>query len=46
VKLAKMDHPPLYLPEPLKVAYGKIGQYQRFQQPKKKNAFKRKGIER
>ncbi|XP_032146538.1 putative uncharacterized protein C3orf49 homolog [Sapajus apella] len=37
----------LYLPESFKIAYGKVGQYRRFQQLKKKNAsFKRKGIER
>ncbi|MBZ3871026.1 putative uncharacterized protein C3orf49 [Sciurus carolinensis] len=42
-----MNSPQLYLPEPLKVAYGKVGQYRRFQQPKKKNGtVKRKGIER
>uniref|UniRef100_A0A2K5DYR6 Chromosome 3 open reading frame 49 n=1 Tax=Aotus nancymaae TaxID=37293 RepID=A0A2K5DYR6_AOTNA len=37
----------LYLPESFKIAYGKVGQYRRFQQLKKKNgSFKRKGIER
>ncbi|VTJ62074.1 Hypothetical predicted protein [Marmota monax] len=41
-----MDTLQLYLPD-LKVAYGKLGQYQRFQQPRKKDGtFKRKGIER
>uniref|UniRef100_A0A8C9DFR9 Chromosome 3 open reading frame 49 n=1 Tax=Prolemur simus TaxID=1328070 RepID=A0A8C9DFR9_PROSS len=42
-----MARPQLYLPEPFKVAYGKVGQCRRFQQLKKKNgSFKRKGIER
>ncbi|XP_075854902.1 putative uncharacterized protein C3orf49 homolog [Microcebus murinus] len=42
-----MAHPQLSLPEPLKVAYEKVGQSRRFQQLKKKNgSFKRKGIER
>ncbi|XP_032005326.1 LOW QUALITY PROTEIN: putative uncharacterized protein C3orf49 homolog [Hylobates moloch] len=42
-----MAHPQLYLPEPFKIAYGKVRQYRRFQQLKKKNgSFKRKGIER
>ncbi|XP_008825732.1 putative uncharacterized protein C3orf49 homolog [Nannospalax galili] len=42
-----MDHTRPFRPESLKVAYGKVGQYQRFQQPRKKNgSFKRKGIER
>uniref|UniRef100_F7GE77 Chromosome 3 open reading frame 49 n=2 Tax=Callithrix jacchus TaxID=9483 RepID=F7GE77_CALJA len=37
----------LYLPESFKIAYGKVGQYRRFQQLKKKSgSFKRKGIER
>ncbi|KAM5189491.1 uncharacterized protein C3orf49 homolog isoform 1-T1 [Callospermophilus lateralis] len=41
-----MDTPQLYLPD-LKVAYGKLGQYQRFQQPREKDdTFERKGIER
>ncbi|XP_068415249.1 putative uncharacterized protein C3orf49 homolog [Eschrichtius robustus] len=47
VKLIATDHPHLYTPEPFKVAYGKAGQYRRFQQPRKRNgSFKRKGIER
>uniref|UniRef100_A0A8C4KV75 Chromosome 3 open reading frame 49 n=1 Tax=Equus asinus TaxID=9793 RepID=A0A8C4KV75_EQUAS len=42
-----MDQPQLYLPEPFKVAYGRVGQYQRFQQPRQKyGSFKRKGIQR
>ncbi|XP_069328155.1 putative uncharacterized protein C3orf49 homolog [Eulemur rufifrons] len=42
-----MARPQLYIPEPFKVAYGKVGQCRRFQQLKKKNgSFKRKGIER
>ncbi|XP_031518783.1 putative uncharacterized protein C3orf49 homolog [Papio anubis] len=42
-----MARPQLYLPEPFKIAYGKVGQCRRFQQLKKKNgSFKRKGIER
>ncbi|XP_060019756.1 LOW QUALITY PROTEIN: putative uncharacterized protein C3orf49 homolog [Lagenorhynchus albirostris] len=42
-----MDHPHLYTPEPFKVAYGRVGRYRRFQQPRKRNgSFKRKGIER
>ncbi|KAL4823963.1 hypothetical protein H8958_011685 [Nasalis larvatus] len=42
-----MARPQLYLPEPFKIAYGKVGQCRRFQQLKKKNGpFKRKGIER
>ncbi|XP_055984917.1 putative uncharacterized protein C3orf49 homolog [Sorex fumeus] len=42
-----MDHPQLCLPEPFRVTYRKVGQYGRFQQPRKKNSsFKRKGIER
>ncbi|XP_026253632.2 putative uncharacterized protein C3orf49 homolog [Urocitellus parryii] len=41
-----MDTLQLYLPD-LKVAYRKLGQYQRFQQPRKKDGtFERKGIER
>nr|XP_024101216.2 putative uncharacterized protein C3orf49 homolog [Pongo abelii] len=42
-----MARPQLYLPEPFKIAYRKVGQCRRFQQLKKKNgSFKRKGIER
>ncbi|XP_037655601.1 putative uncharacterized protein C3orf49 homolog [Choloepus didactylus] len=42
-----MNHPQLYLPEPFKVAYGKVGQYRRSQQSRRKNGpFKRTGIER
>ncbi|XP_028750339.1 putative uncharacterized protein C3orf49 homolog [Peromyscus leucopus] len=42
-----MEYPQLCRPEPLKLAYGKIGQYRRIQQPKRKNgSFKGKGIER
>ncbi|ELK07775.1 hypothetical protein PAL_GLEAN10022151 [Pteropus alecto] len=42
-----MDHPQLYLPEASKVAYGRVGQYRRFQQRRRKNSsFKRKGIDR
>ncbi|XP_058144575.1 putative uncharacterized protein C3orf49 homolog [Dasypus novemcinctus] len=42
-----MNHPQLYITEPFKTAYGKAGQYRRFQQPRKKNgSFKKKGIER
>uniref|UniRef100_G1RM24 Chromosome 3 open reading frame 49 n=1 Tax=Nomascus leucogenys TaxID=61853 RepID=G1RM24_NOMLE len=42
-----MAHPQVYLPEPFKIAYGKVGQYRRFQQLKKKNgSFKRKRVER
>uniref|UniRef100_A0A8C3YJ17 Chromosome 3 open reading frame 49 n=1 Tax=Catagonus wagneri TaxID=51154 RepID=A0A8C3YJ17_9CETA len=42
-----MDRPQLCKPEPCKFAYGRAGQYRRFQQPRKKNgSFKRKGIER
>ncbi|XP_021565324.1 putative uncharacterized protein C3orf49 [Carlito syrichta] len=42
-----MAHPQLYLPKTFKMAYGKVGQYRRFQQLKKKNgSFKKKGIER
>ncbi|CAH7351137.1 putative uncharacterized protein C3orf49 homolog [Phodopus roborovskii] len=42
-----MEYPQLYLPKPLKLVYGKIGQYRRIQQPKRKNgSFKGKGIER
>ncbi|KAF6312547.1 hypothetical protein mRhiFer1_001872 [Rhinolophus ferrumequinum] len=43
-----MDPPQLdrYLPESVKVADGRVGQYQTFQQPRRKNGpFKRKGIE-
>ncbi|ERE90035.1 hypothetical protein H671_1g1937 [Cricetulus griseus] len=36
----------LYRPKPLKLAYGKIGQYRRIQQPKRKNGSKSKGIQR
>ncbi|KAK2509124.1 hypothetical protein MC885_006442 [Smutsia gigantea] len=42
-----MDPSQLYLPEPFKFAYGRDGQYRRFQRRRKKNiSFKRKGIER
>ncbi|KAM5231428.1 LOW QUALITY PROTEIN: uncharacterized protein C3orf49 homolog [Hipposideros larvatus] len=42
-----MDRPQLCLPEPVKVADGRVGQCRRFQQPRRKNGlFKRKGIER
>ncbi|XP_049633630.1 putative uncharacterized protein C3orf49 homolog [Suncus etruscus] len=42
-----MDYPQFCLPETFKVTYRKVGQYRRFQQPRKKNgSFKRKGIER
>ncbi|XP_048212039.1 putative uncharacterized protein C3orf49 homolog [Perognathus longimembris pacificus] len=42
-----MDCLPLCLPEFHKVSYGKVGQYRRFHQPRKKNSsLKRKGIER
>nr|XP_012804828.2 putative uncharacterized protein C3orf49 homolog [Jaculus jaculus] len=42
-----MACPGLYPPGPLKVAYGKVAHYRRFQQPRKKNeSFNRKGIER
>ncbi|XP_013362390.1 PREDICTED: putative uncharacterized protein C3orf49 [Chinchilla lanigera] len=42
-----MDHPQLYLPVPLKVAYGRAGHHQRSQPPMKKTgSFKRRGIER
>ncbi|XP_075844723.1 putative uncharacterized protein C3orf49 homolog [Microtus pennsylvanicus] len=37
-----MEHPRLFSPEPLKLAYGKIGQYRRIQQTKRKTgSFKR-----
>ncbi|KAF3829007.1 hypothetical protein GH733_003271, partial [Mirounga leonina] len=42
-----MDQPQLYLPESSKGACGRVGQYRRLQQHRKKNGpFKRKGIER
>ncbi|XP_004676613.1 PREDICTED: putative uncharacterized protein C3orf49 [Condylura cristata] len=42
-----MEYPQLHIREPFKVAYGRVGQYRRFQQARKKNGlFKRKGIER
>ncbi|XP_059246073.1 putative uncharacterized protein C3orf49 homolog [Mustela nigripes] len=42
-----MDHPQQYLPESFKGACGRVGQYRRLQQPRKKNGpFKRRGIER
>ncbi|XP_050016450.1 putative uncharacterized protein C3orf49 homolog [Alexandromys fortis] len=42
-----MEHPRLFSPEPLKLAYGKIGQYGRIQQPKRKTgSFKGKRVER
>ncbi|CAD7685021.1 unnamed protein product [Nyctereutes procyonoides] len=42
-----MDHPQLYLPESFKGGCGRLGQYRRLQQRRKKNGpFKRKGIER
>ncbi|KAM7336270.1 hypothetical protein ACRRTK_004763 [Alexandromys fortis] len=42
-----MEHPRLFSPEPLKLAYGKIGQYRRIQQPKRKTgSFKGKRVER
>ncbi|XP_060058474.1 putative uncharacterized protein C3orf49 homolog [Erinaceus europaeus] len=42
-----MEHPRLYLPEPSKVACGRVCQHQTFQLPRKKNSsFKRKGMER
>ncbi|ELW48677.1 putative uncharacterized protein C3orf49 homolog [Tupaia chinensis] len=42
-----MDRSQMYISEPFKVAYGKVGQSRRFQQLKKKNgSIKKKGIER
>ncbi|KAM9593060.1 uncharacterized protein C3orf49 homolog [Trichechus inunguis] len=42
-----MDQPQPCLLEPSKVTYGKVGEYRRFQQQRKKNvSFKRKGIAR
>ncbi|XP_028616364.1 putative uncharacterized protein C3orf49 homolog [Grammomys surdaster] len=42
-----MERPHFCRPELLKLAYGKIGQYQRIQKPKRKTgSFKGKGIER
>ncbi|CAO2637736.1 Putative uncharacterized protein C3orf49 [Lemmus lemmus] len=42
-----MERPRLFSPEPLKLAYGKIGQYRRIQQHKRKNgSFKGKRVKR
>ncbi|XP_054991011.1 putative uncharacterized protein C3orf49 homolog [Sorex araneus] len=42
-----MEHTQLCLPERFRVTYRKVGQYRRFQHPRKKTgSFKRKGIER
>ncbi|XP_037357476.1 putative uncharacterized protein C3orf49 homolog [Talpa occidentalis] len=42
-----MEYPQLYVREPFKVAYRRVGQYRRIQQARKKNGlFKKKGIER